>query len=270
MPAPRIHQFFGWSDGNRHSCVCQFGTKVLSSELGFATNGYILPWDDISVKLASVIAILAFVALPALRATPIDLTATSLSFACGGQSPCGYYYVSGPGFAATFLGGGVISVPGDYMELPLLGAPFLNDPPRSNDLGSTLTVGNTSYDVSARGPTLSARMTSTTNFYNDWSASGPATATGEISVCAASVELSGGTCDPALAFALINLNGLQGTLSESWYDVAGNPADTTWAFRGGSLSATPAPATPEPLSAGFAFAGLLFLAAYRRWRSKTV
>jgi len=70
---------------------------------------------------------------------------------------------------------------------------------------------------------------------------------------------------PALAFAVIHLPGLRGTFSEGWYDVAGNPVNTIWNYRRGSLSAT-----PEPLSAGFAFAGLLFLAAYRRWRLKAV
>ena len=115
------------------------------------------------------------------------------------------------------------------------------------------------------GPTVIAYMTSTTNFQGAWLSSGPATATGEISVCSASAELSGGICDPALAFAVINLNGLQGWFSESWYDIEGNSTNSYWLSRSGSLSAT-----PEPLSAGFAFAGLLFLAAYRRWRLKAV
>ena len=207
------------------------------------------------MKLASVIAILAFVALPALRAAPIDLTATSLSFGCGG-GPCGFYSVSGPGFEARFLTDVMYATPGVNVEIMLDGDPFYND------FGSTLTVGSTTYGVSAVGPTVTAYMTSITNLHGTWSASGPATATGEISVCPASVGLSGVTCDPALALAIINLPGLQGTFWQSWYEVGGNPADTTLTSRGGSLSAT-----PEPLSAGFAFAGLLFLAAYRKMRT---
>lgn len=208
------------------------------------------------MKFASAIAILAFVALPGLRATPIDLTATSISFDCGGRGPCGSYSVSGPGFEASMLGI-VTASPGSVMELDLDGFPFYDD------FGSTLMVGNTTYEVSAIGPTVIAYMTSTTDVHDEWSASGPATATGEISVCSASVELSGGTCDPALAFAVINLPGLRGTFSQSWHDVTGFPGSEVFNYRGGSLSAT-----PEPLSAGFAFAGLLFLAAYRRWRLK--
>jgi hypothetical protein len=214
------------------------------------------------MKLASVIAILTFAALPGLQATPIDLTATNIFFDCVGRVPCGSYEISGPGFQGD-MDGNVLATtsPGGTMELQFLG-------------GRTLTVGNTTYgnatdepSMITNGPVVIAEMTTTTlNPDGEWSASGPATATGEITVCFISALPSGDyICDPGLAFAIINLPGLSGTFYESWYDVAGNPFGPVIDVRSGSLSAT---ITPEPLSAGIAFAGLLFLVAYCKCQSK--
>lgn len=214
------------------------------------------------MKFAALIAILTFGTLPGLQATPIDLTATTISFGCEGQGPCGFYEISGPGFEGEMLGGvGATTQPGGFVELDLDGNPFL----------STLTIGNTTYEansISASGPAVIADMTSTTFDADEgiWSASGPAAATGQISICLVSALSNGDlNCDPGLAFAIINLPGLSGTFSVSWADLGGNPLATVFEDRGGSLSAT---IIPEPLTAGIAFAGLLLLVVYRKCQSK--
>jgi hypothetical protein len=208
------------------------------------------------MKLAGLIAIFTFGALPGLQAAPIDLTATDIEFDCVGQGPCGAIGISGPGFEANMFGSVEANTePGGMMELDLY--------------GDSLTVGNTTYgagSILATGPTVTAYMTSTTFDYEEVSASGPATATGEISVCFVSALPSFDyTCDPGLAFAIINLPGLSGTFSERWGDLGGNPLDTVIDERSGSLTAT---ITPEPLTAGIVFAGLLLLVACSKCQSK--
>jgi hypothetical protein len=217
------------------------------------------------MKLASVIALFTFGALPGLHAAPSYLTATDIFFDCGGQGACGFFDISGPGFEGLMLGDvSASTLPAGSMELGLDGNPE----------GSILTVGNTTYEagsILATGPLITAYMTSTTFDYDEApyvqvSASGPANATGEISVCFVSVLIgSDGTCDSGLAFAIINLPGLTGTFSESWsYGVEG-PGNSIFDDRSGSLSGTIA---PEPLTAGIAFAGLLLLVAYSKCQSQ--
>jgi hypothetical protein len=208
------------------------------------------------MKLASVIAILTFGGLPGLQATPIDLTATNIFFDCGAWAPCGAYEISGPGFQGDMYGGLTSTTsPGGAMELQLSGE-------------GTLTVGNTTYgnatgEMIANGPAVIADMT-IMPLGGEWTASGPATATGEITVCFNSALPSGDICDPGLAFAIINLPGLSGMFYEHWAGTGGNPnSPIFFEVRSGWLVAT-----PEPLSAGIAFAGLLFLVAYCKCQSK--
>ncbi|MGC2660671.1 MAG: hypothetical protein WA324_22170 [Bryobacteraceae bacterium] len=215
------------------------------------------------MKLAGLIAIFTFGALPGLQAAPIDLTATDIEFDCVGQGPCGFYGISGPGFEANMLGTeDADTQPGGMMELDLDGNPF----------GSTLTVGNTTYgagSIIAAGPAVTAYGTSTTFDQDGGSATGPVTGvTGEISVCFVSALPSFDyTCDPGLAFAIIDLPGLSGTFSERWGDLGGNPLDTVTDERSGSLTAT---ITPEPLTAGIALAGLLLLVACSKCQSAQI
>ena len=196
------------------------------------------------MKLSGLIAIFTFGVLPGLQASPIELTATNISFSC--SLPCGFVSVSGPNFEAQLLSGA--SALGDTVALGLDGY-----------LGSALTVGNTTYGASSiisSGPTVVATMTSTTSFDNEWLSSGPATVSGDISVCFVSAVPGGWPCTAGSAFAIINLPGLSGTFSELW---SGWTPYSNVDGLGGSLSAT---MIPEPLTAGIAFAGLLLLVAY--------
>lgn len=208
------------------------------------------------MKLAGLIPILMFGALPGLRAAPIDLTATDVFFNCTGQEACGFFFISGPGFEAAMLGNVLADPqPGGFVGLEMYGDPF----------ASALTVGNTTYgagSILATGLSVSAEMTSSTAYYGGGSASGPVTGvTGEISVCFVSALPSNDyTCDAGLAFAIINLPGLSGMFSESWSYV-GNSSNTIFDDRSGSLSGT---ITPEPSTAGIAFAGLLLLIVYSK------
>jgi hypothetical protein len=107
------------------------------------------------MKLAGLIAILMFGALPGLRAASIYLTATNIFFECTGRGPCGFYEISGPGFDAGMLGNVFADPqPGGFVELDLDGNPS----------DSTLTIGNTTYEagsILATGPEVTAYMVST-------------------------------------------------------------------------------------------------------------
>lgn len=212
------------------------------------------------MKLASLIAIFMFGALAVVQATPIYLTATEMSVYGGCCGPAAYVSISGSGFGASIFGAKQSDPP--YFA----GVDFSQGPSLPS-----LTIGSTTYENLVFAGGVGAELTSKTidccsyphPTIGSWSASGPATATDEISVCLFSV--AGGTCDPALAFAIIDSSGLKGTIRADGLIYPGLPGSPDFELSdvSGSLSIT-----PEPLNAGIVFAGLLLLTAYGRYREK--